>query len=41
MMQHLAWNEATPGRDRGRMRHFQTFSPESSPPQGIKFEENQ
>lgn len=26
-MQHLEWNEARPGRDRGRMRHFQTFSP--------------
>lgn len=26
-MQHLEWNEATLGRDRGRMRHFQAFSP--------------
>lgn len=27
MMQHLEWNEAMPGRDRGRMRHFQAFPP--------------
>lgn len=26
-MQHLEWNEAMPGRDRGRMHHFQAFSP--------------